>query len=199
MGSALEQKRRELDAINREVEDERRRQVLPDPVASNARDDRRLQLEREIAAGEGSQFAEPLPIDATIGDEWHLVQGGGDALLFCGDAGEAKASLFHFLHVEEVRLRRFATDLEIPELQIAGLDVYGLFIVRNSAWKNEILSALSKHSERNDDSWWTGFEHFILRGKGGDLWCFARSYESRPVSDSIVQIRDRVSSWRDLI
>jgi hypothetical protein len=197
--STLEEKRAELDAINKEIEEDSQRRLLRDADSRKTKRDRRMQLEREIAAGEGSQYAEPQPIGLVIGDEWHLASlFAGEAVLFCGDVDTTSSSLFRFAGVEEIRLRTYDLDIEAEGLRVKGLDVYGLFIVRNSLWRSETQAAVSKCSLNYKESSWTNVEHFIVRAKGGELSCLARSYESRSVALSIGQIRERVGFWRGL-
>jgi hypothetical protein len=192
------EKQSELNAIQKEIEGERHRRILPDPLVYQRRNKRRLVLERELAADSGEQYADELKIDVVIGAEWHLVSNfGRDTVLLCGDVGSVRSAAFRFKHTEEFRLSGVMDDVDVHPLIGSGLDNYGLFIVRNSIWRGELLTIASAASSYNPTSW-SAFEHYILCGKGGELWCLARGYECRSLAESILVLRDRARFWRTL-
>jgi len=89
-------------------------------------------------------------------------------------------------------------DVDRNPLLGKGLGPYGLYVVRSSRWKSELLDAASSESPYRIE-WVSGFEHFILRGKGGELSCLARGYEERLVPEGILSIRERAAFWKKLI
>jgi hypothetical protein len=195
----LSRKRAELDAIHKEIEADLRRRVILDPLKRQLRTERRLTLERELAAAAGDEYAEELAIDVIIGDECYLITGfGEDVALLCGDVGREGSVLFEFKHNEELRFGGLNDEVfESHPLYGKGMDIYGLFIVRNSRWKRELQAGNAVHTCYSEE-WWSGFEHYILRGKEGELSCLARSYGWRVLRESILELREKVAFWKNL-
>jgi hypothetical protein len=192
-------KRAELDAIIKEIESERNRRILPEPKVWLVRNERQLLLERELAADAGDEYADELRIEHVIGDEWHVVSNfGRETALICGDVGASTSVLFHFKNTEEFRVSGLNDDVDRHTLVGKGLGPYGLYMVKNSRWKRELLDAASSEGPQRVE-WASGFEHFILRGKGGELSCLARGYEERLISEGILSIRQRAAFWKKLI
>jgi hypothetical protein len=192
-------KRAELDAIIKEVESERNKRILPEPKVWLVRNERQLLLERELAADAGDEYADELRIEHVIGDEWHVVSNfGRETALICGDVGASTSVLFHFKNTEEFRVSGLNDDVDRHALVGKGLGPYGLYMVKNSRWKRELLDAASSEGPQRVE-WASGFEHFILRGKGGELSCLARGYEERLISEGILSIRQRAAFWKKLI
>ena len=104
----------------------------------------------------------------------------------------------HFEHAEEVVFQASNDELENGPFVGRGLDVYGLFHIRNSEWKMGVLATMSERLLHFDKSWWDGFEHFVVRGKGGELSCLARSYKCQEVHEPIEAIRQRAAFWKTL-
>lgn len=195
----IEMKRAELDSILGEEEADLQSRVFRGPDVRGARAMRRLQLERELAAAAGDEYAERLPLEHVIGIEWHVVSNHGRATaLLCGDVGASTSVLFRFDNTEEFRVSGLNDDVDRHPLVGKGLGPYGLYMVRNSRWKSELLDAASSESPYRIE-WASGFEHFILRGKGGELSCLARGYEERLVPEGILSIRERAAFWKKLI
>lgn len=195
---SLDEKRSELEAIGREIEADRRQRLLRDEAHRKARHLRRLALEREVAAADGLEYADAAPLSMSIGDEWHLVSTSGDTVLICGDVGAPTSSLVCFHHAEEVVWRADNDDLD-GSAPHRGLDVYGLFRIHNSEWKRDLSAAMLERSLHFDEAWWDGFEHFVVRGKGGELSCLARNYTCQQVNEPIETIRHRMAFWRILL
>jgi len=195
----IEKKRAELDAIKAEMEEERERSLIPDPLIQRVRDARRLVLEREVAAWAGEAYADELPVAGPIGDEWHVVSNfGRDTAVICGDVGGGSALLLCFENTEEIRVSGLHDYTDTHLLLGKGLGNTGLFVVRNSSWKRSVLALVAKDALYFDEGWWAGFEHFILRGKGGELTCLARGVESRMLADGIETLRDKARFWKQL-
>lgn len=195
----IEINRAELDAILGEEEKDLRSRVLREPDVRRVRTRRRLQLERELAAAAGDEYAEELPIEHMIGHEWHVVSNlGRETALICGDVGASTSVLFHFENTEEFRVSGLNDDIDEHPLLGKGLGPYGLYMVMNSRWKSELLVRSSSISPSRE-AWSSGFEHFILRGKGGELSCLARGYECRLIPEGIESIRERAAFWEKLI
>lgn len=195
----IEKKRAELEAIRREMEAERERRLIPDSLLQRTRDARRLVLEREVSAWAGEEYADELPVAGPIGDEWHVVSNfGRDTAVICGDVGGAGALLLCFENTEEIRVSGLHDDVDAHPLLGKGLGSAGLFVVRNSSWKRNLLRYMAESALHFDKDWWAGFEHFILRGKGGELTCLARGVESRTLADGIEALRDKARFWKQL-
>jgi hypothetical protein len=191
-------KRAELDAIIKEIESERNRRILPEPKIWLMRSERQLLLERELAADAGDEYADELRIDHVVGDEWYVVSTSSrETSVICGDVNANNSVLFYFAYTDETRLRG-DDDVERNPLVGKGLGPYGLYMVKNSRWKRELLDAASSEGPERVE-WASGFEHFILRGKGGELSCLARGYEERLLSEGILSIRERAAFWKKLI
>jgi hypothetical protein len=196
MPSILE-KQAELHAILEEIASERRAQRLADADVRLARDERRLSLERELAEAAGREYAEPIPFDEVLGDEWHVVSNHGrDTALFCGDVGESTSLLVHFDHTMEFRVSGLYDDDDSTHPLVGhGLGTVGLFRVRHSRWKHALLETASSFGTEREQ-WLSRFEHLILRGKGGELSCLAIGYRYQRVPEGIESIRARLGSWR---
>lgn len=191
-------KQAELNAIVQEIESERARRVLADPTIRQARTERRLLLERELAAVAGDEYADQLRVDYLIGDEWHVVSNlGRETALICGDVGASTSVVFLFRNTEIFCVSGLNDDFDEHPLNGKGLGHYGLYVVRNSRWKRDLLeAAASSGSERK--AWSSGFEHWILRGKGGELSCLAKGYQCQLIRESIELIRERAVFWKEL-
>lgn len=194
---SLDEKRAELATINSEIGNDRSQRVLRDGAFRKLRDLRRLTLERELAAAEGAQYAEDEPLSITIGDEWHVVSNSGETILLCGDASNPESAAIQFERVAEVAWRTNDADLDHGPLLGRGLDVYGLFRVRNSEWRKTVIAAVSEHLLNFDNAWWSELEHFIVRGKGGELSCLAKNYRCREIHEPIESIRRQAAFWRN--
>lgn len=192
----LEEKRAELRAVCGEIGADRAQRLLRDEAYRKTRQLRRLVLEREISAEEGVEYADVESISIVIGDEWWVVSGSGDTALLCGDAGALGSAVVRFERVEESVFR--SGDCGSGFGPMPGLDVYGLFRVRNSEWRRRAVAAASECSLHFDASYWAGLEHYIVCGKGGGVSCLARGYSCRRVSESIESIRQRAAFWREL-
>ena len=198
--TTLELKRAELDAILAEMDADLRNRLIRDPGVRRARTDRRLQLERELAAAAGDEYAEELPLDHVIGDEWHILSNQArDTIVLSGDVDDATSLLFCFNHTEGFRVDFPSNDSGVFSYGGNGLGIYGLYVVQNSKWLRDVLAARATESSDCDEAWWGGFRHFILRGKGGELSCLARGYECRLISEGIESIRERAAFWKKLI
>jgi hypothetical protein len=195
----LAQKRAELDAIRKETEAELSRRVLPEPSKRRWRNERRLILERELAAATGDEYAEPLSIDLIVGDEWYLITGFvPSTALLCGDVGKEGALLLEFKHVVELRFGGLNDEVfDAHPLNGKGLGVYGIFVIRNSSWRRCLKDSMSVHPSFSE-MWWLGFEHYIIRGKGGEMACLARGCEWRVLRENIIELRDKVAFWKKL-
>lgn len=196
----IELKRAELDAILGDEEADLRNRVLQEPDVRSARVRRRLQLERELAAAAGDEYAEELPLDHVIGYECHIVSNNArTTVVICGDVDAPTSVLFYFDDTEEFRTIFPSNDSGVCSYGGNGLGVYGLYVVRNSRWHRYILAAKSQELFNYDEEWWSSFRHFILRGKGVDMSCLARGYEERLVPEGIESIRERAAFWKKLI
>lgn len=191
----IEDKRARLDALLAEIEADTARRILADPNVRAAREQQRLTLERELASAAGIEYADELPLDVGIGEEWHLIAVGLDPSLFCGNVSEGFVTLLRFKQAEEFRLSGTCDEADASPLAGRGLGVYGLFVVRNSEWKRGLLNAISNRLVTLQDAWWSQLEHFIVRGKGGELACLARGVECRTISAGIEDIRQALRAF----
>jgi hypothetical protein len=198
MSMATEQlsaKRAELAAILAEIADDYREQRLREVQIRESRRQRLLLLQRELAAAAGEEYAEPLPLDFAIGDEWHIISNlGRDPAVICGDVGKQTSHLIWFRDTHEFRVGTPQDEFE--ERALSGLDIYGLFIVRNSLWKKTAAEAAAS-SSLELRNWISGLEHFVLRNRT-DLWCLAHGYEVRVVHQSIESLREAAGFWKQL-
>ncbi|MEP7123734.1 MAG: hypothetical protein ABJE95_22590 [Byssovorax sp.] len=195
----LDMKRAELAAILADEEADLRNRVLREPHIRLSRVTRRLQLERELAAATGEEYAEELPLDHVIGYEWHIVSNNArHTVVLCGDVGRETSVLFYFNYTELFRVSAPGNDSGVFSYGGNGLGVYGLYVVQNSTWRREMLAARSQDLFNYDESWWSTFQHFILRGKDCELSCLARGYECRLLSEGIESIRERAAFWEKL-
>jgi len=195
---SLDEKRADLSAIQREIDADRNQRLLRDAAFRQIRHLRRLALEREVAAAEGAQYAEDEGLSIAIGDEWYVVSNLRDAVLLNGDVGSPNSAALKFENAVEVALRTNDDDLEYGPLLGRGLDVYGLFRVRNSEWRRDVIATMSKRLLRFDIAWWNELVHFIVRGKGGELSCLARSYTCQELHEPIESIRRQAAFWKTL-
>lgn len=133
-------KQAELAAILAEIEDDRRQQLLRDGETRKARARRRFELERELAAATGEEYGEQQSLDFVIGDEWHIISNtGGDPVVICGEVGSDVSHVIRFLNTHGFWVSTPQDELE--ESPLAGVSAYGLFVVRASRWKNEVVEA----------------------------------------------------------
>lgn len=199
MSKTIVEKRAELDAILEEEDADLRSRLLRAADVRRTRTRRRLQLEREIAAAAGHEYAEELPLDHVIGDEWHIVSNNArDTVVLCGDVGGETSVLFYFDYTEVFHLSLPSNDSGVFPYGGNGLGIYGLHVIQNSKWLRDVLAERSEELFNYDEAWWSGFRHFILRGKGGELSCLARNFECRLVAESIESIRQRATFWKSL-
>jgi hypothetical protein len=196
---ALSAKQSELEYIRKEIEVELRQGFLPDLSNRRRRNERRLVLEREIAAATGDEYAEPLALDVVVGDEWHLIAGFfSSVVLLCGDVDAQGSNLFEFSHTQEIRFGGLNDEVfDSHPLNGKGLDAYGLFVVKNSRWKDQLHNAMLVHPSYSE-VWWSKIKHYILRGKGGELSCLSRGYERRALQKNILELRSRVMFWKSI-
>lgn len=196
----VEMKRAELDAILEEENADLRSRLLREANVRRTRTRRRLQLEREIAAAAGDEYAEELPLDHVIGYEWHIVSNNArDTVVICGDVGGETSVLFYFDYTEAFGVTLPSNHSGAGSHGIIGLGIYGLYVIQNSKWLRGVLAERAEELFDYDEAWWAGFRHFILRGKGGELSCLARGYECRLISEGIESIRERAAFWKKLI
>jgi hypothetical protein len=191
-------KQAELDALLSEIEADRVGRIVREFPVRVARERLRLRLEREVAAENEDEYADELPLSAPIGDEWYLASSGVNPTLVCGNVAENSVSLFCFTGTGEFHLSGLCDGLDISPLKGKGLGAYGLFAVRNSRWKARVLEAMASGLPSYDADAWCSLEHFVVRGKGGELVCLARAVEQRSLSQSIVSVREILGSSRIL-
>lgn len=193
-------KRAELDAILKDEDADLQRRMLREPDVLLARETRRLQLERELAAAAGTDYAEEVPLDHVIGYEWHIIaNNAGSVVVVCGDGNGETSMLFQFNSVEKFRVDFPSNESGVCSYDGKGLGTYGLYVIQNSPWRRDALATASRELFSYDEVWWSAFRHFVLRDKGADLSCLARGYECRLVSEGIESIRDRAAFWEKLV
>ena len=195
MGDSIEHKRAELAAIVAEIEADAAQRVLREPAVRQHQDERRLRLERELAQADGAEYAEPIEISFILGDEWHVLSKfGHDTVVITGDVGGSASGLVRFNRTEAFQVSGPSEDVDASAMK--GLDLYGLFVVRNSEWKRSTLAAAS--SEKHVQDWLSRLDEFVLRSKGGQLRCLANDYEHRSLPVPITSIRDGIAFWERL-
>lgn len=149
---------------------------LDDPQGRALRQQKILQLQREVYASESREFAEPLDLGIPIGGRWRVLADWNSLILRVDlDVvvnGSSMASL-KFVDYQAAKLELLNDEVfDAHPLFGAGLDIVGAFVVRNSRWLASLRAVLATHHGFNDETW-VVMRHFLFREKPGDFHCIA--------------------------
>ena len=168
-----------LQGVRSEIEQVLGRRRLEELSDMDELDGRRLELERALARIRGQEYAEPATVEAPVnwGWNWHVsLSFTADARVTCepvNPSDSADSVVFLFRNPEDCRFGGLNDEVfERHPLHGRGLDLLGLFIVRNSIWKAELEEANRAHPAF-DEQYWARLSHYILRGKAGEFACIA--------------------------
>jgi hypothetical protein len=194
--------RAQLRAIRVEIETEAatRRHAEGWLDRARARDARRLELERRLARQRDEEHVDvgPLPeLPFVPNGEVHIVHIGASVIVAVEEHGSGVAERAPILLIELGRQHGLRVDHldftfhEQHRLYGKGLGLTGLFVVRKSAWKQEVGDTLASEPAYVPKNW-ADVEHFLLRWKDGTIECLAAGVRVARGELSMRELRRRL-------